>query len=104
MDVNFDLSTVYPGTAEMVLLGGDLLPQGTRFPSRASASMASQRSAAILDSMGQLSACAQDLRQPITTADRVRVMHPEHRVYLMVDRAGNGGYGTVVGMLKVLTV
>lgn len=53
----------------------------------------------IMDSMGQASALAQDLRQPITSGAKLR-MQDEHTVYLLIDRCSNGGFGSVVGMIK----
>ena len=96
MDFSFDLSSVYPGPSEVVRLGQDLLPLGHRSTS----SLVQQRAAEVLEAMGAASARAQQLRAPITTAARIRC-HPEHAVYLMLDRESNGGMGSVVGLLKV---
>ena len=59
-----------------------------------------QRVSDIMDVMGQASAQAQDLRQPITSGAKLR-MRDEHVVYLLLDRSSNAGNGSVVGMLKV---
>ncbi|XP_017041911.1 alpha-tubulin N-acetyltransferase 2 isoform X2 [Drosophila ficusphila] len=52
----------------------------------------------ILDAMGQLSAVAQGLRQPVTTAEKLM---PNQVVYLMADNK-NGNW-MVTGLLKVGT-
>ncbi len=109
MDFPFDLSTVFPASClpegeVVVRLGEDLLPASARggaaFEHRFAAAAAAQRAAEVVDAMGAASASAQGLRAPITTAARARC-HPEHAVYLMLDRESNAGLGSVVGMLKV---
>ncbi|XP_016996920.2 alpha-tubulin N-acetyltransferase 2 [Drosophila takahashii] len=52
----------------------------------------------ILDAMGQLSAVAQGLRQPVTTAEKLA---PDQVVYLMADH--EAGRWSVAGLLKVGT-
>ena len=50
--------------------------------------------------MGEASAGAQNLKNPITSGSKMMTAEG-HTVYLLVDRQGAGGQGAVVGMLKV---
>ncbi|XP_071443721.1 alpha-tubulin N-acetyltransferase-like [Hetaerina americana] len=52
----------------------------------------------ILDAMGKASAAAQGLNVAITTGDRLK--NSDQIVYMLVDKNGKDGKGTVVGMLK----
>ena len=54
----------------------------------------------VLDVMGEASAQAQSLKNPITSGAKMMAAEG-HTVYMLVDRAGAGGHGAVVGMLKV---
>ena len=51
----------------------------------------------VIDCMGEASACAQDLKQAITSGAKVRAHSGDHTVYLLVDHSQNA----VVGLLKV---
>ena len=105
MNFNFDLNQVLApngvistssGGQSIVKVGSDLLPFG--FSGHLKAMQEVQhRVSDVLDVMGQASAHAQDLRQPITSGAKLR-MQDEHVVYLLVDHTG---LGTVVGLLKV---
>ncbi|XP_033224245.1 alpha-tubulin N-acetyltransferase-like [Belonocnema kinseyi] len=55
--------------------------------------------AKILDEMGEASAKAQGLSKSITSASKLR--NSDQTVYLLVDKEGNNGLGSVVGLLKV---
>ena len=81
-------------------MGSDLLPEGGSNLGIKTIHAVQQRVSDILDAMGQASAVAQELRQPITSGAKLR-MQDEHVVYLLIDRSSNGGFGSVVGMLKV---
>ena len=81
-------------------VGSDLLPEGGSNLGIKAMHTIQQRVSDIMDSMGQASAQAQDLRQPITSGAKLR-MQDEHVVYLLIDRSSNGGFGSVVGMIKV---
>jgi alpha-tubulin N-acetyltransferase 1 len=94
MEFNFDLGHVF--RQEIVVIGQDMLPQGglpETSPNK-NVGLAQQRVMEILDRMGEASARAQDLRQPITTATKYR-SHPEHSIFLLVEK------NAVVGLLKV---
>ncbi|EDV46770.2 uncharacterized protein Dere_GG18016 [Drosophila erecta] len=67
-------------------------------PQRGHSTMPSCQLSQILDVMGKLSADAQGLRQPVTTADKLA---SDQVVYLMADDAA--GYWAITGLLKVGT-
>ena len=111
MNFNFSLNETFPNAGLMegsgnsytvVKMGSDLLPIGYNGGSSHIRSMQEiqTRVSTILDVMGQASACAQDLRQPITSGAKLR-MQDEHTVYFLLDRVENQGRGTVIGLLKV---
>ena len=84
----------------IIQVRSDLLPEGGTNLGIKTMHTVQARVSDIMDSMGQASALAQDLRQPITSGAKLR-MQDEHTVYLLVDRSSNGGFGSVVGMIKV---
>jgi len=116
MDFPFNLNETFPATncnglpnrlngstiafGDILKIGSDLLPEGGTNLGIKTMHAVQQSVADILDTMGQASAQAQDLRQPITSGAKLR-MQDEHVVYLLVDRSSNGGFGSVVGMIKV---
>ena len=51
--------------------------------------------------MGEASAQAQSLKNPITSGSKMMTADG-HTVYLLVDKTAAAGQGAVVGMLKVL--
>lgn len=53
----------------------------------------------VIDKMGEASSKAQGLYTIITTARKLQLS--DHILYVMKDAAGNGGKGTVVGILKI---
>ena len=100
-----DFASVFPTAAslttdpDVVRVGADMLPRGLprhSVPSPRHLSAMQQAVSAVLDLMGDASAIAQDLKSAITTGEKVR-MHPEHSVYLLLDREAN----LVLGLLKV---
>ena len=94
MEFNSDLGHIFK--QEISVIGEDMLPEGgipATSPGK-SLGLAQQRIMEIIDRMGEASAKAQGLRQPITTVAKVR-NHPEHTVFLLVER------NAVVGLLKV---
>ena len=50
--------------------------------------------------MGEASAAAQNLKNPITSGAKMMAAEGQ-TVYMLVDRAAGGGQGAVIGMLKV---
>ena len=54
----------------------------------------------VLDVMGEASAAAQNLKNPITSGAKMLAAEGQ-TVYLLVDRGAGGGQGAVIGMLKV---
>ena len=91
---------IYINYDSYLQVGSDLLPEGGSNLGIKTIHAVQQRVSDILDAMGQASAVAQELRQPITSGAKLR-MQDEHVVYLLIDRSSNGGFGSVVGMLKV---
>ena len=109
MNFNFSVNETFPADCGEVTSSGlhrtvvkvtsDLLPVGYAGHIKSMQEVQS-RVSAILDAMGQASALAQDLRQAITSGSKLR-MQDEHTVYFLIDRTGNHGAGTVLGLLKV---
>jgi len=122
MNFNFDLHDLFP--SDLVKIGEDMIPQCAKIQQNGSSNLTSlskinpedstqrascgsrltkgliqARVSQIIDSMGEASAMAQGLRQAITTGSKVR-SHPEYVVYLLLDFESNGGFGSVVGLLK----
>jgi len=116
MNFSFSLNDTFPPTncnglpnrlngstiayGDIIKVGSDLLPEAGANLGIKTMHSVQQRVSDILDAMGQASAVAQELRQPITSGAKLR-MQDEHVVYLLIDRTSNGGFGSVVGMLKV---
>ncbi|BFZ19986.1 hypothetical protein BsWGS_23025 [Bradybaena similaris] len=53
----------------------------------------------VVDKMGEASAKAQGLNNPITTGAKLKAS--DHRLYILKDSSGNSGKGCIVGILKV---
>jgi len=87
------------GGYTVVKVTSDLLPVGYNGHLKSMQEI-QNRVSSMLDGMGQASARAQDLRQPITSGAKLR-MQDEHTVYFLLDRVENQGRGTVIGLLKV---
>ncbi|EDW27885.1 GL19954 [Drosophila persimilis] len=97
-DFCFDIKPLFPEA--IIKVSSDLLPQnfsGKRFM----CADVTLKMAEIIDRMGQLSATAQDLINPVTTAQRLE-KSDNQTVYLMAD-GKEGANGVVVGLLKVGT-
>lgn len=54
---------------------------------------------AVIDKMGEASSKAQGLYTTITTGRKLQLS--DHILYVMKDPSGNGGRGTVIGILKI---
>lgn len=95
VDFNFNLNDIFP--SDITAIRSDLLPAG--YSGSQNTMMVTQKVSAILDVMGEASARAQHLKQPITSGAKLRLAE-EQTAYLLIDRNGNGGLGSVVGLLK----
>merc|ERR1719489_404402 len=106
MNFNFSLNETFTGAGVVEgggVMGGsgytvvkvtsDLLPVGYNGHVKSMQEI-QNRVSSMLDGMGQASARAQDLRQPITSGAKLR-MQDEHTVYFLLDRVENQGRGTV---------
>lgn len=58
-----------------------------------------ERLSRCIDVMGQKSAQAQGLKEPITSA--VKLIRSDHRLYMIKDALANNGNGALIGILKV---
>ncbi|KAK0180788.1 hypothetical protein PV327_003135 [Microctonus hyperodae] len=95
MDFKFNVNRLLPRKINKVTQS--LIPEDFRGDRRELSEYQRQLSR-ILDEMGEASARAQGLSKPITSAMKLR--DTDHIVYILVDSAGNGGLGCVVGLLK----
>ncbi|XP_067634000.1 alpha-tubulin N-acetyltransferase 1-like [Eurosta solidaginis] len=95
----YDLRQLFP--QPIIKITSTLLPHKFRGDHRQAADIAAKISK-IIDRMGELSAIAQKLNKPVTTAQKLR-MSDNHVVYLMADLAkdGDGRRGEVTGLLKI---
>lgn len=120
MDFPFSLNAIFPpevgltlsssaAHGDVIKVGNDLLPVVFGGGGHSSVvggcnlqvHLLQQRVSEILDTMGEASASAQGLRQPITSGPKLR-MQEGQQVYLLVNRSADGRRGSsVVGMIKV---
>ncbi|KAM7357265.1 alpha-tubulin acetylase isoform 2-T14 [Cochliomyia hominivorax] len=98
VEFRFDLSPLF--TQPIVKVTSNLLPHTFRGDRRQCLDATSKMSE-IIDRLGQLSASAQKLSKPVTTAQRLR-MSENQTIYLMAD-VNAGKNGCVIGLLKVGT-
>ncbi|KNC30381.1 Alpha-tubulin N-acetyltransferase 1 [Lucilia cuprina] len=98
VEFRFDLSPLF--TQPIVKVTSNLLPHTFRGDRRQCLDATSKMSE-IIDHLGQLSASAQKLSKPVTTAQRLR-MSENQTIYLMAD-VNAGKNGCVIGLLKVGT-
>ncbi|XP_053963288.1 alpha-tubulin N-acetyltransferase 1-like [Anastrepha ludens] len=96
----FDIRNLF--AQPIVKVNSTLLPHTFRGDKR-QAMEATAKMSAIIDHLGQLSAKAQKLTKPITTAQKLR-MSDNQVVYLMADVGEHNGHGDeVIGLLKIGT-
>lgn len=96
VDFNFDVNELFK--ADITPVRSDLIPVG--YLGNKNHSLVQQQVAAVLDVMGEASAKAQGLKTAITSGVKFRTAD-DQTAYILVDRFGNGGKGSVVGLLKV---
>uniref|UniRef100_W8BB49 Alpha-tubulin N-acetyltransferase n=1 Tax=Ceratitis capitata TaxID=7213 RepID=W8BB49_CERCA len=94
----FDIRCIF--TQPVVKISSNLLPHTFRGDRRMAMDVSSKVSE-ILDRLGELSAVAQKLTKPITSAQKLRVSENQ-TVYLMADINDYDG-DTIIGLLKVGT-
>lgn len=95
MEFKFDVSDIFPSS--VVEVNPSLIPPGFAGDRRGLSNVVA-KVAEVVNAMGDASAAAQGLSNPITTAERLR--KADQTVYLLVDRDSKGGKGVVTGMLK----
>lgn len=95
MEFKFDVSDIFPSS--VVEINPSLIPPGFAGDRRGLTNVVA-KVAEVVNAMGDASAAAQGLSNPITTAERLR--KADQTVYLLVDREAKGGKGVVTGMLK----
>jgi len=96
VDFNFTVNDLF--TSEITAVRSDLIPAG--YSGHLNHSLVQHQVSAVLDVMGEASAKAQGLKTAITSGARFRSAE-EQTAYILVDRFGNSGKGSVVGLLKV---
>ncbi|XP_058987738.1 alpha-tubulin N-acetyltransferase 1 isoform X3 [Musca domestica] len=98
VEFRFDIRPLF--TQPIVKVTSNLLPHTFRGDRRQCLDATSKMSE-IIDRLGQLSANAQKLNTPVTTAQRLR-MSENQTIYLLAD-INQGNNGAVIGLLKVGT-
>lgn len=97
VDFSFDVNELFP--AEITAVRSDLIPVG--YLGNKNHSLIQQQVSAVLDVMGEASAKAQGLKTSITSGAKFRTTDCQQTAYILVDKFGNSGKGSVVGLLKV---
>ncbi|XP_073843518.1 alpha-tubulin acetylase isoform X1 [Musca autumnalis] len=98
VEFRFDIRPLF--SQPIIKVTSNLLPHTFRGDRRQCLDATSKMSE-IIDRLGQLSANAQKLNTPVTTAQRLR-MSENQTIYLMAD-INQGNNGAVIGLLKVGT-
>jgi len=96
VDFNFDINELF--SSEICAVRNNLIPSG--YMGRNNHSLVQQQVSAVLDVMGEASAKAQGLKTAITSGAKFRNAE-DQTAYILVDKFGNQGRGSVVGLLKV---
>merc|ERR1711974_465212 len=92
MDFSFSINSVFPG--EVNTVGPNLIPSG--YQGQDSRQAVRQQVCTVLDAVGQASAQAQDLKAAITSGSKMMTAENQ-TAYILVDRKGNKGTGSVLG-------
>lgn len=95
MEFPFDINSVFK--TPITKIHNNLLPDGFQGDRRLAGDVA-MKVGEVITALGEASANAQGLSQPITTGHKVR--NQDHNVYVLTDPNGRGGRGTVTGILK----
>ncbi|XP_050076224.1 alpha-tubulin N-acetyltransferase [Anopheles maculipalpis] len=95
MDFRFNMHPLF--RSRIVRINNSLLPTGFTAQSRRVALDATAQISEIINTVGSMSAQAQGLSVPVTTAQKLR--NSDHHIYLMFE--SNDKNGLVVGILKV---
>jgi len=98
VDFNFNINSIFP--QEINSVRNDLIPAGGLQAGNGNAAITRRQVATVLDVMGEASARAQGLKNPITSGSKM-LNAEDQTAYILVDRFGNNGLGSVVGLLKV---
>jgi len=96
VEFNFNISAIFP--EEISIISNDLIPTG--YNGDSNYALLKRQVCSVLDVMGEASAQAQSLKNPITSGSKMMTADG-HTVYLLVDKTAAAGQGAVVGMLKV---
>jgi len=96
VDFNFNINSLFPNEVSQVR--NDLIPAG--YHGDTSHALVRHQVGTVLDVMGEASARAQGLKNAITSGSKM--LNVENQTaYILVDKFGNKGLGSVVGLLKV---
>jgi len=96
VDFSFNINTLFPG--EVNIVGTDLIPR--KYEGTETTQTIRTQVSTVLDVLGQASARAQGLKNVITSGSKMLTAENQ-TAYILVDRMGNNGMGTVIGLLKV---
>jgi len=96
VEFNFNISSLFP--EEISVITNDLIPSG--YSGDDNYALIKKKVCTILDVMGEASAQAQSLKNPITSGSKM-LSSDSQTVFMLVDKLANSGQGAVVGMLKV---
>jgi len=97
VEFNFNVSSIFQ--QEINLVKNDLIPSGCQL-AHGNAAIARRQVTAVLDAIGEASARAQGLKNPITSGSKMATAEGQ-TAYILVDRSANNGQGSVIGLLKV---
>jgi len=98
VDFNFNINLIFP--QEIGCVRNDLIPSGGTQVGNGNAATIRRQVATVLDVLGEASARAQGLKNPITSGSKMLSTEGQ-TAYILVDKYGNNGLGSVVGLLKV---
>lgn len=95
MEFKFDINKILK--SPIIKIYNNLLPENFKGDKKTADDVATKIEE-IINKLGQASANAQNLSQPITTAEKF--INKDQNIYLLIDEKGQSGRGNVTGILK----